>query len=820
MPVAFGGRLRNPPGKKWWEMTDAEKLATLEGAGEFVGGTVGSLAGGPTPMAIPGAGAGAVAGKNIANWIGRAAGLKQTPRTAGNEAIEQAKTFGLNAGFEGAGRVIPPAYRAVKQGATNVVRKALQPDAERHILVDLADKYNIPLNIAQRSGNTILAKFQGAIERLPFSSSVMRKAYREQYGKWLEGMNSVLDQVHKGAVTQEQFAELAEQGIRSLRNELNKTTTEAVERAATQLHPVPVSKQTAGLAAKDKLAENQNTVRAWAKKAYGAIRDEGKGVEVDLTPMSEQAQEVLQTFPDMPLRNSVFDQGSMGKLRSAASITSSGGEMETLDALAKSMGADSFSALNPKLQEMVRAQAAGEAKQSTAVTLEQALNTRSRLLNLARGMNDSASAEKKRAIYSLIDGLDNSLEQSLGATPETAALHQKLKDTNAVYRKKMEALRPPQTYGKPGNEAAGRIAQTDLPENIPTQLAQSPTLAQGSQKALSNEIVSDIGKPSGPPALPMLRRSIVDDATQRSMVDTGTGEMRLSPTRIAENLKQYGGELFGSPLPPSLRMRPQGGAAQPYGAAWQPPELLPDLARQEGRLYGSPTTRAIDSGKSNQVMEAMFPAGAPKTARASLDLMQEAGVRPQAQRAFGGALLDKAKTESKALGDERFVNPRTLDRFQEDYRETIPAVLGSNVADQLSKLNKVGRAITLDEVFNTSGTAQALEALQTAKGIPSAMAAGALALGKYAAETTGIPYLAAKKFTDPNLARRLTLPPKPVSLKLGSPAAGAVGRILGTSQREQSQSTSQQEPLEEWTPPVAAQSEPLEEWVPPGQRKQ
>lgn len=820
MPVAFGGRLRKPPGKKWWEMSDAEKIAMLESSGELAGGTVGALAGGPTPMAIPGAGAGAVAGKNIANMVGRAAGLQQPKRTAGEEAVEQAKTFGVNAAGEGVGRAALPALKAAKQGATNMVRKALQPDAERQVLVDLADKYNIPLNIAQRSGNTILAKFQGAIERLPFSSSVMRKAYREQYGKWLEGMNSVLDQVHKGAVTQEQFAELAEQGIKSLRGELNKTTTEAVERAAAQLHPVAVSKQTAGLAAKEKLGENQNTVRAWAKKAYGAIRDEGKGVEVDLTPMSEQAQEVLQTFPDMPLRNSVFDQSSMGKLRSAASIASNGAEAETLDALAKSMGADSFSALNPKLQEMVRMQAAGEAK-PTAVTLEQALNTRSRLLNLARGMNDSASAEKKRAIYSLIDGLDSSLEQSLGRTPETAALHQKLKDANAVYRSKMEALRPPQTYGKPGNEAAGRIAQTDLPENIPAQLAQSPTLAHGSQKALSNEIVSDIGKPSGPPALPMLRRSIVDDAAQRSMVDTGSGEMRMSPTRIAESMKQYGGNLFGAPLPPPLRLNSPSAAVQPHGAAWQPPQLLPDLAKQEGRLYGSPVARAIDSGSSNRAMDAMFPAGAPKTARASLDLMQEAGIRPQAQRAFGDSLLDRAKTESRALGDERFVNPRTLDRFQEDMRDTIPAVLGDDVADQFSKLNKVGRAITLDEVFNTSGTAQALEALQAAKGIPSAMAAGALALGKYAAETTGIPYMTAKAFTDPNLARRLTLPLKPINLKLGGPAQGAIGRILGTSQREQPQPKSQNESLEEWTPPpAAAQAEPLEEWVPPGQRKQ
>lgn len=796
------GMEKRPPGKKWGEMSEQEKIAFIESIGEIAGGTAGALAGGGTPLSIPGAGAGAVAGKNLANMAARAAGLNQAPRTGTEELLAQAEAFALNATGEGAGRVVPGVARAAKRGAENLRAAFLAPDAERQILVDLADKYNIPLNIAQRSGSSVLALLQGALDRLPFASPVMRQTYKAQYGKWLDGMNSVLDQVHRGSVTQEQFAEIAENAIKQLRGNLNKTTTEAVEAAAAKLHPTPVSKQSAGAAAKEKLGENQNTVREWAKRTYGAIRDEGKGVNVDLTPMSEQATEVLQTFPDMPLQGSVFDPSAMGKLRSAASLTSKGGDVETLDALAKSMGADSFAALNPRLQDAVRQQAAGEAKQGATVTLEQALNTRSRLLNLARGMNDAASAEKKRAVYSLIDGLDNSLEQSLAATPETAALHKRLKDANIVYRQKMEALRPPQTYGKPGNEAAGRITQTKLPEDIPTQLADSPTLSQGSQTALSNDIVADIGTPAGPPALPMLRRSLMDDAAQRAIVDTGTGDTRMSPTRVYSNLKRYGADLLGSPVP-----RP----------------VTPQMIGREGLIHNSNISRAIDSGASDRVLNTMFPSGAPNTAKVSLSLMGEAGVKPQARRAFGDALLDRAKTESKALEDQRFVNPRTVSRYIEDMRETVPTVLGQNTAEQFGNLNQVGRAITRDEILNPSGTARALEALQAAGGAGTAVygivdpkenESRLTPLAKYAALTVAAPYLTARAFSNPNFARRLTLPPKPVSLQLGGTGAGLAGRLAAQNTKSDSGPAASAAPAEEWKPGDPIPGSAPDEWKP------
>lgn len=749
-----------PRAASWYSrlrsMTPEERMAALQTSGEIVGGTLGAMAGGPSPLAIPGAGAGAVAGHNIAGWAGRAAGLPMPKRTAKEEAFNQATVLGLNAAGEGIPRGIPVAYRMGKTAVGNALRKALKPDAKHQILVDLADKYNIPLNIAQRSGSTVLQKFQGALERLPFSSSVMRDAYRKQYDQWIGTMGELFN---KSDVTPEAFAEIAENSLKTLRGRLNTATNEAVEKAASALHPTPVSKVEAGGAAQEKLTEQFSTVKRWADKAYNGIRAKAKekNVVVDLTPFAEQADEALQTFPDLPLSTAIFDKGAMGKLSAAKKTVQSGDDMGVLDSLAKTMGADSFSSLNPRMQEAVRAQAAQESVADTTMTLEQAMKTRSRLLNLARGFNRDTPAEKKQAVYALIDGLDSSLEESLGKVPEYADIYKDLKATNATYRSKMEILRKPKTHGKTGNVAAGRIDEARLPEELPTQLAAKPTLAKGTVQALSDSAVADIGTPAGPPALPMLRRSVMDDAVERSTVDQGLGATRISPTKLYGQLKPYGGQLLESPF------------TNP---------ATPQAVGREGLLYGSKISKAIDDGTSDQVMNAMFPKGAPKRANVSMSLMGDTGQADAARQAFAGSLLDKSKAESIAFGNERFVSPFVLSRQIEDYRGTIPAVLGGDKANLLSSLTDLGRTVASSEKFNPSGTAQALEAMQVAKGVPTKLAEGVGSALKYGAEAIAIPLQAAKRFADPELAKSLTSAPKSVDLSLSRPELGLAGRLL------------------------------------------
>lgn len=801
VPLSIKRGVEYSKGKKTWaEMSDAEKLEAIERYGEMTGGTIGAFAG-MGAASVPGAGAGAVAGKNIANMLGRAAGLQQPQRTAGAEAMEQYRTFRNNAMFEGLGQAVPPIASAVGQGIMNKVRGALQPNAARKVLVDLADEYGIPLNIAQRSGNPILASFQAGIERLPFSSKIMREAYTKQHGKWVEGMNSLLDDLNAGRRSLDEFATEARAKFEQARKQLSAATSGAFESGASKVHPTKVSPVDSGVAAGQKLQSHKDAVEKWAKKEYAPIRARGRGINVDVSDLRDNAQSFLRQYPDTPVVNAMFDKGAVGKMKSAASLVDGGVDTARLDEIAQNFGAPNWGAIPERHIPTARMIAAKEGLRMDPVppqmNIEQLINLRSELLHQIRGTTGDSAAMKRRALATLRKSVDDLIDGGLSALPEDAELLKKWRGTNKVYASKMQKFEKPPKSGK-GNVAAGVIASTKEPEKIAGRIGSSPTLSSEAQVALSDSAISDIAKPSGPPALPMMRRSLLDTAAKEATVGAETGAPRISPSLLQSKLMgDYPEGLIGQPLPFELTPpRPMSTSPVTHGAAPPDPrfQLLPDLAQREQRLYGSKVAKAVDAGGSNNILNAAFPKANAPASRQSLALMEEVGYGPQSRRAFGDYLLDASKSESRALDDKRFVNPRIMDRFFEDYRETVPAVLGQNVTDRMKQMTELGRAITLDEVFNTSGTAKALEAVQTAKGAKGAITGGLGEALKYGADTILYPLMFAKGFSSPSLAKSLTLPPRPISVSLGGPSTGGVARALGLQPPPPPQSQSQQQP--------------------------
>jgi hypothetical protein len=171
----------------------------------------------------------------------------------------------------------------------------------------------------------------------------------------------------------------------------------------------------------------------------------------------------------------------------------------------------------------------------------------------------------------------------------------------------------------------------------------------------------------------------------------------------------------------------------------------------------------------------------------SLKLLREAGAESEGRRAFGDMLLDRSQTQSKSMVGETFVNPMSLQGRLNQYRSTVPTVLGESNAKNFSDLTGVGRLITRDELINPSGTARALEVLQAMGGAGAAVYGIAdpkenesrlSPLAKYAALTVAAPYLGARAFNSPSLARSLTSAPKAVDISLARPELGIAGRLL------------------------------------------
>ncbi len=738
--------------KAWWaKLTPAEKEQFLSNLGEAGGGTAGSIVGGGW-MSIPGAGAGAVIGRNTALGIAKAVGVELPKRTGAEEAKVQLGTFARNATGEGVGRALPFVARAAKTGAGNAVRRAFQPTQAAKELKALADAAGIKLTLGQRSGNTWVQNIEVALERSPYASDKMRQKYLEQYRGFEKQLNDILDQYHAGSITPEDFARTARATLETARTKLNQRMEKAVSGAAKSLHPTPVSNLEAGVAQKEGLEANVDAIRQWADKEYNSIHKDARGAVVDMGPYVQRASALIEGIPEGQLHN-LLPPKTLNLVKAAQKASSQG--TESVMVMGESVSPAQLKERFPDLY----AEMFGEAGVPVTVPFADAIQIRKQLLNLQRGMPREANPIDKRVVGELASGIDEAMEKSLEGTPS----YERLRAVNAQFRELAQRTRPPAAKGKPGNRTAQTIYQSEKPEQLPGQIVKpgAVTTVRQSVEATSPRTVAGIADTAGmDEPLHQLRRNrmdaVVEDATVR---DPATGQSHISPEAYGNALERTVGpvtapELFG------------GRTASVTNVA------KPKLVARERRLFKTPFAKAVDTGDSNRVMSEAFPRREPEAAKDALGLMSESGDSGKARRAFLENVVDESRTQNPIIGDERFVDPRKLERNLSRSGETADVVSGPTAAP-IEDAVALGKGVTSENFLyqNASGTARGNEAQRVKRHLYNPLD------WARAAKENVIDRAAARVATNPNAVESLTAPLKPIPTAPGDMFQGAMGRI-------------------------------------------
>lgn len=694
--------------KRWPSMSDAEKLQYVTEAGEMVGGTVGAAMGGGY-ASIPAAGAGAMVGNDLANIVAPAIGIKRPTPTGMERMGELAKTFAVNAAGEGIfGKAIPAASaalpRSVKQlplrvaGASpaaidavqpstaatavkNYIRNLSQPTKEAQVIQKLADKYGVTLDLGQSTGLPLYQMMGNLMARSPWSSNKIMGSRQAQYKQFENAIEKYLDSYHKGQVSLEDFARLADETMSSAKNSFNERVASGAAAAGKQLSPVPVSDVQTGRALQAGRKANVDAVQSWSRKAYGDIDAKYGDIEVDMMPLGVKSREVLREELAPGKLREVFPSSAVDLLESTNLKPSS----ENVP-LAERMYAEMNNLPTP----------VGERTPPT-VSLKQAMNARSELLKTASSIQDP---KYQRQAYLLAEAIDDSIRESLGKTPGAEKVYGKIKAVNDQYRKYMERTRAPRTDGSPGNPISEDIHKSTFPEDLPSSVTKTPTRTEMAVDVTRPGMVPSVEYPGGDP-VQQLRRNRFDATLKEATVsDPATGSSRISPTSFSDALPEQGTAeaLYGRQLP------------QVAGIG------KPNLVNRERFLYNSPVGMPRENSKS--YFNAVFPPNSSgKELDQTMQFFQDAGRKPETQRAFGQQLFAKSETEIPSIGDDRYTNPRRLEKQITEYGETIPRVLGEQAPSQIKEYVDLGKGLTEAEhrFGNPSGTGRIMHAFQTVK---------------------------------------------------------------------------------------------------------
>lgn len=757
--------------KRIKNLPDEEKLRLMDNAFETVGGGLGALAGGGTPASLAGAGAGAVLGRSASRLTGKAFGLKEQPRTAGEEATEIGTTFATNAIGEGVGRAIPAAVallpKKIKQlplraiGAPkatvdavrestattaikNKLRELSEQTPEAKTLSTLADKYGVELNWGQRSGQPWLQAIEVSLDRNPFTTGKVRAFRKKQYNQYEGQINNYLESLHKGEISLEDFARMTEGTFSDLQRQFNQRVGAGAQAASKQLNPAAVSDVEAGVGLRTGIDRNEAAVAKWAEREYGGIRKKYGMHQINMMPLGRQAQEILRDVPPGQLQN-IMPPSAMSIIRSANVKPS----LEDIP-----------------LVEMEAARMNGwptptREKTPPLVSMTQAMKIISDLRQRAAKMTSPDMRPYQRNMYQLADAVTASMEESLGQVPGAEKAVANLKSVNAQYRQHMEKLRAPLSPGKPGSTAAPIIANTNVPEQIPAQVAASPTMLRQTGEAVTPGMAG--GPTNAVDPMQLLRRNRFDATTRAATItDPATGYNRLSPTRMSQEM----------PDPDMVQALYGRQAPQVSGL------MKPGLVAREQLLYNSPLAKTRDSATS--VFNTAFPKkGFGGNLDNTMAVFNEAGQVPQAKRAFGQELFTRSETPVPSVDDVRRVNPRTLEKKAGEYGETVPRVLGPTAPKRIQEFVDIGKGITGAEqqYGNPSGTGRFMQLMKVIGDVTSLdnLNNPVKNIGNVVGHAKAA-MLTADRFTDPARHKWAFDPPEKL-IGMGGAPSGTVGRV-------------------------------------------
>jgi hypothetical protein len=731
---------------------------SYETVGGVVGGALGSTLG---PLGgIAGAGLGSAAGRGYSLLEDRLEYGEQPGQTAQGVMRELGESAMWGAGGEGLGRLLPAAGRGLK----NIAKRPFAQTPEAEVLSKLADKYGIPLNLAERSGKTWLRLAEVGLDRLPFATNTIRKARREQYKAWTDAVNGVLDDVHQGNVTLDEFAVKAEDAFAGLRETFNRTVDEKVAAAGTKIRPTPATPTEAGRALQRARKSNLAGLRAWANKEYGAIEGRFGDVGIPMADLSDGLQEIS------PAAEQLFAPKAKNTIDAARRLS---GEPNpdyygALQETAKAIGLNSIEELQQRVpqlyqKEVERLVSAGVSPISGGgnIPYSQVAELRTAVLESIARLSKQPNSADVNALYDVLNNLNSAVERGFeraaaGASGEAAdALRgatTRIKQANSTYRAEMRRLNPPRGAKDEGNIAAGLLNDTRInPDQIPSQIVNSKTMIEGAAAATS------------PDAMAALQRSKFDDMVRGSTVEAPGSEARVSPKNFRANVRKFlpMADLFERNAPDVAEI---GGR---------------DLAAREATLYSGQLPRAVDSGSGKTIISSAFPPKSPNRVGRSLELFEEAGIKPEAQRAYLDNIVESGFKSDPSLGPDKYLSGEKFGEAMAKTGDTFSTVVGGEASGKLDDLADVGRSIrgAEKEFGNPSGTARSLELLGVAGAIATAPFAPAAAAAAGGAGV--VSNLAARAFTNPNLAKALTSAPRPVLPMLRRGPTSPTGRMVG-----------------------------------------
>lgn len=760
---------------RWWDGLSSEQrrqvmdffLETAGGvAGAAKGAAIGS-AGGPVGAAI-----GGVVGAGVGSGAGRGASIAMdaydNPNVYNANRVmrEVGEAAAMGAAGEGLGRTIPVVARAAK----NAARAAFSPTEEAKVLTQLADKYGIPLNLAERSGRTLPKLVEVALDRMPFSTGVIRKFRNEQYRKWADQ----LGELRGSAVSRDEFAAKADQLFRGLRDDLDAFVQAETQAVARNLNPAPVNRVEAGTALQQGRNRNLNKVREWANQEYGKVREEIGDLSVDL----EGIGDVFSNLSDEGLnilggktKTIIGNMRRMGAVEQGAS---------QLDEAARGFGladADELRSAQPQLYDQLAATLPPAETTSKTATVNELLDLRSEIMRNLRRWKHGDSASDLETMATAVDRLNDAIEsaaKSAGVDKEEA--FKRLADTNRQYKEFMRDLYPPVSAGKPGNPGAGVIQNAQTPESIPGRIANSPTLTEGALTAARPSTVASIAPGSADAVDPtgVVARNILDESVEgATLMDNRTGGTRISPTRLRQQVEnidpQVRQSLFGVHLPMLRRV------------------TSPEIVRQESLLFNSPMAQAVDAGGADRIVRAAFPPKSPTVAQETMKVFDNGGMGNVARNAYVDDLLTRSTGADAGIGPAfnttDYISGNKLTRLLSGQGDTTAAVVGSDAAGQLDDLATVGRGLRSAEreYGNPSGTARGLEVLNVAGTLAASLFNPVVAAG--IAGSGASANALARGFTNQNLVRGLTSPRQPLAPMLQHRMAGPLGAVGQTAAR-------------------------------------
>lgn len=799
------GALGNPIDsfKRFFDAQTPEvKQQILNSLGEAVGGTLGAVGGalggsaiapGPGSFAggVLGAGAGSGLGHEAAQWLGPKVGAAGPSGDASTRLGALSGAVGLGMVGEGAGRLIPAAWRGAKALAKAPFKPTDAALRLRQLAIDegLVDAAGRPLlDVAQASGRSPAYSVKMMLERFPTSVGKIEKSDREQLAAYKSLFDNLMDNVSTGNVSEEDFHRIARGAITNLRQQFAGEMEAGLAEASAKFPGERVVKVTPSKRAPSgevrmigpessfppggesiggpkvatelsslpkALVKNRQAIEAWADRTFTPIRKAGVKYDLDVSRVAATAKNMLPESQWADIAGTM--KGSTRKLLNAISgrEPSESPEMQAaMKGLMDSLGASTVDEVRTKAPALYESYVAKLAQdgisaeiQPSAMKLSELIQLRSELLSARRSQTFRTKGIDQRAVSSIAKAIDDTIESQLPKLDRS--LYSKWRAANARYSEMRQAVDP--------------LPATQVITDKPAGNVMSATI--GSPSKLPDELMGDIVRPGGAERL-RLTEQAVDPTTVGRPPETRNPILdvrSLALSQMAEKSRVPDYLTRGNILLPSkfgATVQRTIGGAEPQlfeGGVPAVRSLYADPSRQtaERLLYESALAKGVEDESAKGIIRKAFPPKSPVEAAFTVAQMRAANRLPEAQRGLIQNIVEAGEQPGGAYLASKSA------RAAESLGETLPAVVGDPTARKMGNLFELGENLSAQSGINKVGGSARGYAVERALGRVTGLQPTFSSVTGAASSLAG-PAAVARGFTSPRVSSWLTSPAESV----------------------------------------------------------